>query len=447
MKCLMRNKNFLLSLLAIVLLFVLFFGTRYFLSFGLRQPNIILISVDALRADHLASYGYTKNNTPTIDAIAQEGVIFTNAISQSSYTYPSLYCLLTARYPSTHGVLFWDQALAASIPTLPLLLKERKKYATAFMSEHGALNSLRQHFDTFVDKEDAQEGEITHRAILWIQQHRKRSFFLWLHYMGTHSRYSSDVPIEKRTRAYLTKNQIEKGFQRYDAAIEQFDAQLKILSSKLKDLGMSRNTLIIITADHGEEMGEHSYYFVHGGVLWDSLLKVPLILWYPRLFGKGKVIHQQVQLIDIMPTIMEMAGVKKDDALEGESLLPLIGHGKTETSRFAFSEITENNEDKKSDPYLSNEIWYYSCYSVRQADGYKLIATFYSDGRQEYSLYNIGSDPQELCNLAEIEKTQLSDLKTKLGSWLKVHQSNAAPLRKPLDTKTKERLKSLGYIN
>ncbi len=262
--------------------------------------------------------------------------------------------------------------------------------------------------------------------------------------MATHSNYYCNLLRERRTSKTLSIKEIEEHRLNYDAAIRQVDSQLKTLLEKLRDLGIYKNTVIIVTSDHGEEMGEHSWYFTHGGVLWDSLLKVPLILSCPALFKNGKTINQQVQHIDIMPTILEILKIRKANSMEGRSFLPLINNFIRNNSLYAFSEVKENIEDGKGNPYISNGKWNYTQFSIR-GKGYKLILTLNNNGKV-YALYNLKTDPQELNNLIETEKEQFELLKVELEKWINRPKPNIVSVTKPLDEEMKKRLRSLGYL-
>ena len=435
-----KQKLFIVLLVCLVIVGGIYF---FYPLHAPRYPNILLITVDALRPDHLGCYGYKKNTSPNIDKLAREGVMFTQAISQASWTWPSIHSLSTATYPSTHGVHFWDQNLLDSFSTLPQMLR-KKGYSTGFISAHGSLSKFNRGFDFFVDISSAKADGITKKAILWIEKNKKNPFFLWLHYMDTHSKSYCSIPIEERSVRDLSKKDIEEGYLRYDMAINYVDAQFKLLLERLKDLGMYRNTLIILTADHGEAMGEHSYYFLHGGTLWDSLIKVPLILSYPTRFKESKIINQQVQFIDIVPTILEMLKIKIPGYMEGKSFLSLIQGLKAQIMRYAFSEVRENIEDEFGNPYTSTGEWSYTKFSIRGND-YKLMRTLDSHG-ERYQLYNLKTDPQELNNLVEIEKEQFEFLKAKLEEWMNRPKPDITPLTKSLDEDTKDRLRSLGYL-
>jgi len=407
-----------------------------------RNLNVILITIDALRPDHLGCYGYKRNTSPNIDKLAKEGIIFTQAISQSCWTWPSIHSLITSTYPSTHGVYFWDQELPNSIPALTQILKE-KDYYTGFISGHGGLSNFKRGFNFFQDISGMKAEEITRKAISLIGKNKNRRFFLWLHYMETHSKSYCSLPIEGRSEKDMSMKEIRDYCLKYDAAISKVDNQLKTLLEKLRDFKIYKNSFIFITSDHGEEMGEHLWYFTHGGVLWDSLLKVPLILSCPVLFKNGRTINQQVRHIDIVPTILGILKIKKDNSMEGRSFLPLINNF-IKNALYAFSEVKENMEDEKGNPYISNSKWNYTQFSVR-GNGYKLILTLNNNGK-EYALYNLKTDPKELNNCVNVEKRQFELLKSKLNEWMNRPKPNMASLTKPLDEETKKRLRGLGYL-
>jgi arylsulfatase A-like enzyme len=279
--------------------------------------------------------------------------------------------------------------------------------------------------------------KINELALSFLEQKKKQKFFLWLHYMDTHDSFLG-FPQEKHFIENITPEEINIYSAKYDEAINYVDSQIGILLNKLKSLGLYKNTLVILTADHGQEMCEHGICFNHGGFLWDSLIRVPLIIFYPKLFPKNKIITQQVQHIDIIPTICDILKIKKYEFFEGKSLLPLV-NGRSIHSTYAFSEHKENIND------LSTGSWIYTKISVRSPE-WKLIYTYDPQGKEEYELYNLKNDTQELNNLVDIEEERFQFLRTKLEEWMNRPRPKITPLTKSLDEKTKERLKSLGYL-
>lgn len=442
-------------------LFIILIGTTPFLYRNISRPkpiNIILITIDALRPDHLGCYGYKRNTSPNIDRIAREGVLFTQAISQAGRTVPSLTSLITSNFLSVHHVFTENMILPPSIQTVTEILKA-KDYNTAFISGHGSIfygknDGLNRAFDSSEDCM-AQASQITQKAIEWIKSNKDKKFFLQLHYFDPHGPYTppepyrakylndnlyrqnKNIPISIGNKtsegdgeipAYVAERgitDIDYYIAQYDGEISFTDEQVGVLLSTLKDLNMLRNTLIIITADHGEYLGEHNFYFMHGG-LYDVIIKIPLIMKCEGVIPAKKVIHQQVSLIDIMPTILDFIKIKMNLRINGISLLPLIFNGRYNMP-YSFSEFMNPQG--------------ISLVSIRTED-WKLI---HNRIRNTYALFNLKEDPQELSNLIEMERTKLKLLKSELNRWIDSHRSSGPILIRQLDEKAKNRLISLGY--
>ena len=356
----MKNKS------KIIILIVLILGT---LGLWLKiqskpSPNILLITVDSLRPDHLSCYGYSRNTSPNIDKLARQGVIFKQAIAQASWTWPSMHSLITSLYPRTHKVYFYDQSFSNLTLTLPYLLRN-EEYRTGFISGHGGLRNFNLGFDKFKDIPVKGE-EITQEALRWIKNDKNKKFFLWMHYMDTHHNLIG-VSEEDNFKNKMSKKTIENYISKYDQVISYVDNQIGILLEGLNKLDLYKNTVLIFTADHGEEMGEHdAVYFIHGGLLWDAVIRVPLIISSPNNLFKNKTILKQVQHIDILPTVCDFLNIKKLKSFEGNSLLPLI-KGRNFNFPYAFSEVIQNTPD-----FLSFDKWLRTQVALRTVD-WKLI--------------------------------------------------------------------------
>jgi len=430
-------------------------GVKFFLSYSNAQRNInvILITIDALRPDHLGCYGYNRNTSPNIDKLAKEGVLFTQAISQASWTN-ALVSLLTSTYPSTHRIEKFGTALDKRLITIAEILK-KNNYATACSSDRDWIvenfPDLRRRFDYFLDISETNGLIKIEEIISWIRKFAKKDFFIWIHFFDyPHAPYLPSPPYNEMFISYERQKNIPigkgigiKGFipaflvvnnitdvnyyiSQYDGEIAYCDEQIGRILDELKNLNLDKNTFIIISADHGESLGEHDYYFQHGFYLYDQLLKVPFIIKGPTI-PKAKVINQQVQLIDIMPTILSILKIKVDIKMEGIDLLPII-FGRNDNQYFAFSEVMDDEGMNLK--------------SIRTRE-WKLIHNLSTN---KYELYNLRTDPGETINLAKIEKEQFEFLKTKLEEWMNRPRPKITPLTKSLDEETKERLKSLGYL-
>ncbi|HNW40137.1 MAG TPA: sulfatase, partial [Candidatus Omnitrophota bacterium] len=269
--------------------------------------NVLLITVDSLRPDHLGCYGYPKNISPNIDKLAKEGVIFTQAIAQASWTVPAMVSIATSTYPSTHKVYTWDTDLAPELLTLARLLK-RSGYRSFFCSGHNktlsAILGAQGGFEEWTNNEvPVSAGKVNQAALKFINHNYKNKFFLWVHYMDTHDHFFKP---QRNNPDPLDVSQKQANIVKYDNAIKQVDQQIGIMVDELNKLGIGNNTLIIITADHGEEICEHGRCFAHAGSLWDPLIRVPLIMVWGKQFPGGLKRNSQVQHIDIAPTICDV---------------------------------------------------------------------------------------------------------------------------------------------
>ena len=436
----LKNRLYILIFTGATLAFLVAITAAFihFKSFS-NKPSVILITIDALRPDHLSCYGYEMNTSPNIDRLARQGVLFREAVSQASWTRPSIRSLTTSTYPSTHGVYFFDQDLPDSMSTLQQILKG-KGYSTGLISAHGAITEkgsvFWQGFDTLEEDSSSDAGEITQKASRWLRRNQNKKFFLWLHYMDVHDR-SLGFPQTKIFIDNITREEIDAFTLKYDEAISRLDGEINNLLKTLKELRLYKNTLIVFTADHGEEMCEHGFCFTHGAALWDSLIRVPLIIFYPSLFPGGKLIIQQVQHIDIVPTICDILKIKKSENFEGKSLLSLI-KGRNIHSRYAFSEHIEREND------LSTGDWVYTKNSIR-ATHWKLICT-YDSRNKTYGLYNLKEDSLESNDLKNTEKDQFELLKREQDKWIERPKPSITSSRIYLDVETKDKLRSLGYM-
>jgi arylsulfatase A-like enzyme len=434
------------------------------------HPNVILITIDALRPDHLGCYGYKRNTSPNIDKLAQEGVMFTQAIAQAPWTVPSVVSILTSTYPFEHRVNDFGINFPAELTSLSDILKTYG-YISGCMSNLSGFDgipNLDEEFDTYITRETYQwRGlpikftEITEKAKEWINKNKKGKFFLWLHLWDTHtpplnppSPYSSlffndeyskskinvPVTINYRTRIgglnrALVENHnnvtdINYYIAIYDGAIRYVDEQIESILNHLNSLRLDKNTLILISADHGEGIGEHNLYFTHGFNLYDELIKVPLVIKYEKLFPRNKKIDIQIQTIDMAPTILDVLGIKKPSSMKGVSLLPLIYDDKEKyPAKFSFANQALEN-----------------LYSIRTPE-WKLI---YDANKDKYEFYNLQEDPNELNNL--IKSTSFDNykiflsLKRELKKQLKRTNRKRGKTKYSLERETEEKLKSLGYL-
>ncbi|RLG16811.1 hypothetical protein DRN62_02930, partial [Nanoarchaeota archaeon] len=341
-----------------------------------NYPNVILITLDTLRADHLSLYGYPLNTTPNLDRIAEDAVVFEDAIATSSWTLPSHASIFTGRYPYHHGATARHQLLRHEEKLLAEILRE-KGYVTAgfvggpfckakygiaqgFMFYDDRLDFFEYwhtfdklyigrifhvafpDIDKFIFRSDGERSseEINRRVFKWLEKNKDQTFFMFINYFDTHMPYNLGKEFKERftndTRSYkdvvkifalkrneeVSEEDVDFIASLYDTEIFHLDHHLEELFDELDELGIKNDTIIIITSDHGEEFHDHGG-FGHGWTLYQEVVHVPLIIYYPKEFSP-KRIEERVSLTDLFPTILDVLGMDTPENIDGVSLLPLI---------------------------------------------------------------------------------------------------------------------------
>ncbi len=364
-----------------------------------NEKNVLLISLDTLRPDHLGCYGYRRDTSENIDKLAAESVIFKNAFSHCPWTLPSHSSMLSSLYPlETGSVLGKDHVqltfsrLDPAVVTIAEYMKSAG-YSTFAVTGGGWVSpslGFAQGFDSFSrysEKQNSDISEIIKMAIRNIENTNGQKWFGFLHSYEIHepylrNYYQPDPSDGKAARAIAD----------YDSGIRYADKALGKLFDYLKKTGQMKDTIIIITSDHGESfynrktgLPEHPKYGLHGHNLYDELLRVPLILFNPDMQNDTKQINITVRLVDIMPTIMELTGLDIPDDIRGVSLVNI--KDSAEKNRVVYSESIKD--------IPANEMK-----SLRSGD-YKLMRKlFESSPDNDVKLYNITADPGETVNIA-----------------------------------------------
>jgi len=423
-------------------------------------PNIVLITIDTLRADHLGCYGYERNTSPNIDALARRSVLFRTAITPRTKTAPAVASILTGQYPHTHEVRNNRVPLPKKAMTLQEILRDNNYLTAAVLGNYmlkRELSGLSPGFVLYDDRMPNRElnrnlyentaEQINRSAFNWLEENHKKRFFLWIHYQDPHGPYTAPreyqdtfshhknqyIPIGK-VQSYQRLPQIKEDDGKVDAASyrDAYDAEILYcddsvgkLIAKLRELVLE-DTVIILAADHGESLGEHDYYFGHGKFVYEACSRVPLIIYTPSATKKAVRIEEQVNLMNIAPTILDLAGIPIPDEMEGMSLIPLI-KGETFTcDEFIFLEKT--NKIK----------------AVRTND-WKYINNLEQDTDE---LYHLRYDPLETVNVASQNQLEVDRFKTKLREWM--NSNDYIPIGKEhyqkLNKIEREALESLGYL-
>ncbi len=396
---------------------------------GTQIRNVLLISIDTCRADHLSCYGFLKNTTPNIDAIAADGILFENVISPVPITLPSHSSMLTGTIPPYHGVHDnYDYRLGESNLTLAEILKDKGFSTGGIVSAFvmGAQFGVDQGFDSFNDRfENLQKTDKPERigtrtsgfAIEWLEEHKDEKFFLFLHYFDPHYDYKPPEPFASEFAPDL-----------YAGEIAYTDYCIGQVIDKLKELGLYDSTLIIITSDHGEMLGEHGES-THSFYIYQGAVRVPLIFKLPGR-DKSKVITKPVGLIDIVPTICGLLGIDKPDSAQG-----------TDISGYC----TGKESSVRDDRYLYCESFIPSKFGANPLLGvinnrYKYIQA------KNPELYDLLKDPKETDNLAQKDSQRARILKDKLQQILEKFVRKNTDGNILLDTESLRRLESLGYV-
>jgi len=410
----------------------------------LKHTNLLILTVDSCQPDYWGAYGYHKNTTPFFDALASEGVLFSNAIVPTCWTIPSLASMLTGVNPNVHGIDARGKLMDQKIPTLFEAL-EQHGYAigdTSYTLTEPSINSV------FKKKEISpevalSEGRSEEAYLLsWMESHKDKPFFGWVHFHTAHLPYRASLPYNQlfledinqdvladeqiqfvHSQLIIRKGEVEFDKERHTDAIHalyaqtlrQQDAKIGKVLMKLDELGLRDNTIIVITADHGEELLEHGF-IGHASTSWDTtvyddLIHVPLLIYYPKKLPKGKRIDPQVRMIDIMPTVLDVLEIPFSKPIQGKSLLPLI-QDQADFQETAFSETSPCG---------------YSCpkrlennrlFAVRTNE-WKLISKYYTDSAEtHYELYNLKDDPGETRDVIEQYPEIAEQFKQGLQQWM-----------------------------
>ncbi|HLW79408.1 MAG TPA: sulfatase-like hydrolase/transferase, partial [Terriglobia bacterium] len=405
------------------------------------RPNVIIITIDTLRADHLGCYGDAQVKTPNIDSLARIGVRFSHASSPVPITLPAHTAIFTGSFPMATGMHdFSGNKLAPGSATLARVLASAGYSAAAFIGA-AVLDSrfgLNQGFDVYFDHFDfsrldetnldltERRGDVvTGEALDWLKQNPRRPFLLWLHLYDPHFPYTPPEPYATRYRAHP-----------YDGEIAFADSQVGRLFSALKQQKLFDGALIVLAADHGEGLGEHGEK-THGFFIYDSTLHVPLIVKLPGMSpGAGpRVVADEVSLVDIMPTVLQALRIPVPPGVQGRSLLGLV-EGRPAGSGAKPSDLY-------AETYLPLIHFGWSRLRGLEWHGWKYIDA----PRPE--LYDTRADPHELKNLLVERQSQAHEMHDRLSGVIRRFTPAAgdtAAGKEPTDPALLERLRSLGYV-
>lgn len=456
-------------------------------------PNVLLLVIDTLRADHLACYGHPRATSRAIDRVAAEGALFVDAITPAPFTQPGVASILTGASPSTIGVINHPNRLDDRWTTVAEAFHDAG-YRTGFANPHPLLTptwGFAQGFDEYrylhkPTRSDAsllarllgrcglsrprvgyQADTVTEFAERLVGRKSGRPFFVYAHYLDPHFAYDPPAPFDRlftsdrkkaplldermpdgRRRIFdlpVAPRQMEAERARYDGEIAFADREIGRLLARLDELGLRENTIVAITADHGESLGEQGLTFAHTHYLYDSTQRVPLILRYPGHLTEGSVVTRQVSLVDLAPTLLRLAGIPVPPSMEGR-VPPAAGGGAPDDPPLAFA---ENGRTIVGSGEQDNPRWYVpgdeGKWRMIRDGRWKLIRIPIQAGVM-WELYDLENDPEEMSNLSVARPDAVGALRVPLEAWLESirKEEAAAPI---VDDETLEGLRSLGYIN
>lgn len=401
---------------------------------GSRNFNVLLITLDTTRADHLSCYNPRGVQTPHLDSLAARGVRFTHATAQVPLTLPSHACIMTGAYPPVNGLRdMGGFVLAKTHPTIASLALSAGFSTAAFVGSRAVSKrtGMANGFATFDDDMGGQseEGklpglfaerraaEVTDRTLEWLKRNGQEKFFVWVHYYDPHAPYDPPAPYKH-------------AFQQdpYSGEIQYMDEQVGRLLDWLDKQGLTSHTLIVAIADHGESLGEHGE-LTHGVFLYESTLHVPFIIAGPEV-PAGKVIDDQVRSIDIMPTVLAFIKLPPGAESQGVSLWPLIQQGRQVGSNYAYLETLYPRT------YMG-----WSELRAMRTDSWKLIVAPHPE------LYDLLRDPNETTNLIARYPAEADQLQKKIWEITGEQAKHEKVISTPIDPVARQELESLGYVS
>lgn len=365
---------------------------------GATAQGVILIWADTLRRDHMSVYGYQRPTTPMLEKLAAEGVLFRDCVGQATWTKVATPSVLTSLYPTSHRVADFSDRLPSAATTIAEVFRQAG-YATLSMSSGpftGQFTNLHQGFEEVHESGSVREGpssktsrDYVDRLLPWLEAHRDVPFFVFLHVTDPHHPFKPQPPYDtlwtdagwekererqaqaarsfiadpllKRvgmpTREDLVRAKVdpdayadhERGW--YDGSIRGMDAEIGRLIERLRALALERRTVVAFTADHGEEFFEHGRGF-HGQTVYGELNNMPLLLWGPGALPSGVVVEPTVQVIDVMPTLLDLSGLPVPEGAQGRTLVPLLSSsvrpGSAETAKGGRAAVSEKAATKET---------------------------------------------------------------------------------------------------
>ncbi|HEX6851236.1 MAG TPA: sulfatase [Candidatus Polarisedimenticolaceae bacterium] len=436
--------------------------------------NVLLVTLETTRADHVSAYGYARKTTPNFDAWASTGALFERHHTVSPRTNPSLASLLTSTYPHEHGTRNILMPLEPESRTLAEILREAG-YRTGAVQTHPRLvkrSGFEQGFDDYLD--DFRAHPLAEQSLgeawRWIVEASRedRPWFLWVHVMDPHWTYDpperwrsafgpddprprqvyDDLSARRRTigplifQNRMPPDEISAFVNLYDAELRYTDDSLGKLLAAMAEKGLDRKTLVVVTADHGESLGEQQYFFEHGDLGTQAEIAIPFAVALPGSIAPGTRVPFSTRSLDVAPTVLDFAGLPADGRFRGVSVRPLL-EGTERADRPCLGETDRSLHEEAA--------------SRRELEGiagkrrwvrlgrFKLVHVPRMGAPAERLLFDVESDPGETTDLAASHPEVVFDLARRLDAWLSEDTQQDRDYH--ISPELREALRSLGYIN
>ncbi len=474
---------------------------------GARIPQgVVVVLVDTLRNDHLEAYGYHRETAPFLSKLTTEGVRFSNAISQGTWTKVSVPTLLSSIYPPAHGIVGTTDRLPSGATTLAEAYRSAG-YATFHTSSvpfTGKMTNLHQGVEVLHERASINDDDLGHsraktariyadRFLVWLDEHYDVPFYAFIHVFDPHDPYEPYPPYDVMWASQSGKEEHEARLKQvkdvfgddlrrgdgnrfpanrfpnvselekagvaskryndhlldwYDGSIRGMDAELSRLFEGLRERGVADDTLVAFVSDHGEEFFEHGWGW-HGNTVYGEMVNVPMVLWWPGVIPNGLVIKEVVESISLMPTLLELSQLRVPDDAQGQSLIPLLAETDDPSSlgweeRPAFSERIRipSRADRKPFDVDQRSVVLDDWKLVHNVDPPEDVA--------EYELYSHADDPLNLVNIAADHPNVVDRLKGELADRLRYMEARKLQTDEDaaegLSPDELQRLRSLGYL-
>ncbi|HEY2775902.1 MAG TPA: sulfatase [Candidatus Binatia bacterium] len=425
--------------------------------------NVLLISVDTLRADRLSNYGYSRATSPSIDALARRAITFERAYAPRGMTWPSLATMLTSLAPSTTNLRWNGQYLDPEVATVIGLAHDGGYRTAAFTG--GSVCNLARSREEFDERQCGDDVAITRAAIEFFRANATGRFFAWVHLMAPHAPYNPPAAHDLFTRkdyagpvsrervfldgivlrqADLSPDDLAEVNGLYDGEVHFADAQVGALMAALEQEGLAARTVVVFVADHGEDLWQHNRYLYHECSIYESVLRIPMIVALPDGAGAGTRVSRIVAMADVTPTLAKLVGLPLLSSFEGKSLLQQPGGGDARAAdggdAIASSEWYSADSHESMQTVRTSR-WRY----ISNPDGITPKCApegdYYKVAREE--LYDHSVDPDEKHNVVA-EHPELAKALSTLTAATRAASPDSAPA--VIDEKLKGELRSFGYL-